>query len=116
MAGMLPGVEVARRRRLTPDSAANEWTRRSLYTSNRGTYRASINSLQRSELKQTLDAEGERLGEKAREAKGRLDVKLKSLSRSSSIRKQQDSLSLNRLSGKSSTKLRMISNLVCYRF
>ncbi|KAM7267435.1 hypothetical protein ACFE04_009601 [Oxalis oulophora] len=90
MAGMLPGVECARRRRFhqsrggapseSPSvAAAHGWTRRSsfcLYTSNHDSHHNSISSHQRiSILSQTcLD---EKLGGIAREAKERLDEKLR---------------------------------------
>ncbi|KAK2646714.1 hypothetical protein Ddye_021909 [Dipteronia dyeriana] len=84
MAGMLPGVECARRRRFhrsgDSPSMANSHvsTRRSsfcLYTSNHESHHTSIsNSLQRSIINQMYH--GEKLGGLAREAKERLNERL----------------------------------------
>ncbi|CAK9329696.1 unnamed protein product [Citrullus colocynthis] len=86
MAGMLPGVECARRRRChqnkvwsdSPPIAAQALTRRSvlcLYTSNHETLLASNPSLQRSLL---IEAEeDDKLEGIAREAKRRLDERLR---------------------------------------
>ncbi|KAK1549714.1 hypothetical protein Q3G72_006634 [Acer saccharum] len=84
MAGMLPGVECARRRRFHKSgdspSMANSHvsTRRSsfcLYTSNHESHHTSIsNSLQRSIINHTY--QDEKLGGLAREAKERLDERL----------------------------------------
>ncbi|XP_022134633.1 uncharacterized protein LOC111006855 [Momordica charantia] len=86
MAGMLPGVECARRRRChqnkvwsdSPAIAAQALTRRSvlcLYTSNHETLLASNPSLKRS-LLAAVD-EDDKLDEIAREAKRRLDERLR---------------------------------------
>ncbi|KAI9192731.1 hypothetical protein LWI28_027087 [Acer negundo] len=84
MAGMLPGVECARRRRIhqsgdSPTMAnSHVSTRRSsfcLYTSNHESHQTSIsNSLQRSIINHTY--QDEKLGGLAREAKERLDERL----------------------------------------
>ncbi|KAG7023470.1 hypothetical protein SDJN02_14495 [Cucurbita argyrosperma subsp. argyrosperma] len=86
MAGMLPGVECARRRRChqnkvwsdSPHIAAQALTRRSvlcLYTSNHETHLASNPSLERSLL---IEAdEDDKLDGSAREAKRRLDERLR---------------------------------------
>uniref|UniRef100_A0A2P2KQF1 RING finger protein 165-like isoform X2 n=1 Tax=Rhizophora mucronata TaxID=61149 RepID=A0A2P2KQF1_RHIMU len=83
MAGMLPGVECARRRRLhlsgdSPAAATHGWTRRPsfcLYTSNHESHHAAASSLQRIVL--TEAHEDGKLGAKAREAKERLDERLR---------------------------------------
>uniref|UniRef100_A0A2P2QMJ8 E3 ubiquitin-protein ligase EL5-like isoform X2 n=1 Tax=Rhizophora mucronata TaxID=61149 RepID=A0A2P2QMJ8_RHIMU len=85
MAGMLPGVEFARRRRLhqgrdSLSAATHGWTRRSpfcLYTSNSENQHASISCpLQRRGLKGGRD-EDEELGIRATEAKERLNERLR---------------------------------------
>ncbi|XWS17042.1 hypothetical protein CRYUN_Cryun33cG0033800 [Craigia yunnanensis] len=87
MAGMLAGVECARRRRFhqsgwssdSPSVAAAGSTRRSsfcLYTSNHETHHISVSSQQRSILIQAY--QDEKLGGVAREAKERLDERLRS--------------------------------------
>ncbi|KAK9947429.1 hypothetical protein M0R45_003055 [Rubus argutus] len=85
MAGMLPGVECARRRRVhqsgeSPGVAnTNGCTRRSsfcLYASNHETHQTSSFSLRRSRLNQASYPD-EKLGVEARVAKERLDVKLR---------------------------------------
>ncbi|KAI4344230.1 hypothetical protein L6164_011480 [Bauhinia variegata] len=89
MAGMLPGVECARRRRFhdSPAMAAHNSTRRSsfcLYTSNHESSLSSSSSLQRSILHQARP--NEMLGEAAREAKERLDERLRAQSKSENKR------------------------------
>ncbi|KAL5839883.1 hypothetical protein ACOSQ4_012491 [Xanthoceras sorbifolium] len=82
MAGMLPGVECARRRRFhqsgdSPSMASHVWTRRPsfcLYTSNHESHHTSISSL-RNILNQQA-SQDEKLGGLAREAKERLDERL----------------------------------------
>ncbi|PRQ46222.1 putative transcription factor C2H2 family [Rosa chinensis] len=85
MAGMLPGVECARRRRVHQSSESpslantNGCTRRSsfcLYASNHETHQTSTFSLQRSMLNQA-SYKDEKLGEEARVAKERLDERLR---------------------------------------
>ncbi|KAJ4957540.1 hypothetical protein NE237_024651 [Protea cynaroides] len=88
MAGMLPGVECARRRRFHQGGGWNEShcsssngrrTRRSafcLYTSNHETHVSAISSLLRKTPNQSFH--DEKLGGVAREAKERLDEKLRS--------------------------------------
>nr|TKR71520.1 zinc finger family protein [Populus alba] len=83
MAGVLPGVECARRRRFhrSGDSLgapAHGWTRRSsfcLYTSSHENHHGSISSLRRSILNQAC--EDEKLGGVTKEAKERLDERLR---------------------------------------
>lgn len=88
MAGMLPGVECARRRRFhqsitssdSPSTAAKSGSTRRpsfcLYTSNRDVHLiSSSSSQQRSSSNQAY--ENEKLGEIAREAKERLDERLR---------------------------------------
>ncbi|KAB1227034.1 E3 ubiquitin-protein ligase SDIR1 [Morella rubra] len=102
MAGMLPGVECARRRRFhqsgalldSPCLAAHGGTRRSsfcLYRSNHEPQHNSVssqikNKQQRSLLNQV--SQDEKLGEIAREAKERLDEKLRTQKKSESNSKQ----------------------------
>ena len=84
MAGMLPGVECARRRRVHQSGESpcvggiHGSTRRSsfcLYASNHDSHHTPTSSLQRSILNQAyMD---EKLGVEAREAKGRLDERLR---------------------------------------
>ncbi|KAK8604796.1 hypothetical protein V6N13_082268 [Hibiscus sabdariffa] len=87
MAGMLPGVECARRRRFhqsgglpdSPGAAVIGLTRRSsfcLYTSNHETHHSSVSSQQRSVSTQTH--QDDKLGGVAREARERLDGRLRS--------------------------------------
>ncbi|KAL6221349.1 hypothetical protein ACLB2K_009100 [Fragaria x ananassa] len=85
MAGMLPGVECARRRRVHQSSESpnpantNGCTRRSsfcLYASNNETHQTSTFSLQRSKLNQASYMD-EKLGVEARVAKERLDERLR---------------------------------------
>uniref|UniRef100_A0A2P2JHD0 RING-type E3 ubiquitin transferase n=4 Tax=Rhizophora mucronata TaxID=61149 RepID=A0A2P2JHD0_RHIMU len=78
MAGMLPGVNCAPRRRFhlsrdPPGAAVHGWTRQSSLCCYRGNQETL--SMQRSMLIKPL--EDEKLGAKAREAKERLDEKLK---------------------------------------
>jgi len=86
MAGMLPGVECARRRRFhrsgassdSPNMAAHGGTRRlsfCLYTSNHESHHTSASSQQRSLLNQV--DQDKKLEVVAREAKERLDERLK---------------------------------------
>ncbi|KAA8522924.1 hypothetical protein F0562_009347 [Nyssa sinensis] len=87
MAGMLPGVECARRRRFhqsgsssdSPSPSGHGLTRRSsfcLYTiSKHESHLSSSSSLQRSKVRQAY--QDEKLGGVAREAKERLDERLK---------------------------------------
>ncbi|KAJ9131189.1 hypothetical protein P3X46_035276 [Hevea brasiliensis] len=92
MAGMLPGVECARRRRFHQSSgdslggaAAFGLTRRSsfcLYTSNHEASHPSISSMQRSIANQAC--EDEKLGGLARQAKQRLDERLRTQGKSAS--------------------------------
>ncbi|KAA8535277.1 hypothetical protein F0562_030280 [Nyssa sinensis] len=100
MAGMLPGVECARRRRLhqsggwlhSPNTSAHGSTRRSsfcLYTSNHESHLSSSSSLQRSTPNQGY--EDEKLGGVAREAKERLDERLRAKSETKR-KKSQESL------------------------
>ncbi|KDP30180.1 hypothetical protein JCGZ_16962 [Jatropha curcas] len=92
MAGMLPGVECARRRRFhqscdTPCSAVSGSTRRSsfcLYTSNHESSHTSISSSLRSIINKAY--EDEMLGVVARQAKERLDERLRIQRKSSSKR------------------------------
>lgn len=103
MAGMLPGVECARRRRFhqsggcsdSPTVAVNGCTRRSsfcLYTSNHENHHAtSSSSMQRSVLNQAYS--DEKLGGVAREAKERLDERLRTQRKSEPTRnKSKESL------------------------
>ncbi|KAJ7942538.1 RING/U-box superfamily protein [Quillaja saponaria] len=99
MAGMLPGVECARRRRFhrggglsadSPTMASHNSTRRSsfcLYTSNHESHQPSSSLLQRSILNQAyLD---EKLGGVAREAKERLDERLRTQRKSETKSKEK---------------------------
>ncbi|XP_011033494.1 PREDICTED: E3 ubiquitin-protein ligase EL5-like isoform X2 [Populus euphratica] len=93
MAGVLPGVECARRRRFhrSGDSLgapAHGWTRRPsfcLYTSSHENHHGSISSVpkQRSILNQAY--EDEKLGAVAKEAKERLDERLRMQKKKSEI-------------------------------
>ncbi|KAE8654494.1 zinc finger family protein [Hibiscus syriacus] len=87
MAGMLPGVECARRRRFhqsgglsdSPSAAVIGLTRRSsfcLYASNHETHHTSVSSQQRSISTQTY--QDDKLGVVVREARERLDGRLRS--------------------------------------
>ncbi|XP_022999563.1 probable E3 ubiquitin-protein ligase RHY1A [Cucurbita maxima] len=92
MAGMLPGVECARRRRFhqsitssdSPSTAAKLGSTRRpsfcLYTSNRDFHITSSSSSSRSQQRSSSNQayQTEKLGEIAREAKERLDERLKS--------------------------------------
>ncbi|XP_022730703.1 probable E3 ubiquitin-protein ligase RHY1A [Durio zibethinus] len=109
MAGMLPGVECARRRRFhqsggssdSPSVAAIGSTRRSsfcLYTSNHDTHHSSVSSQQRSILFQAY--QDEKLGGVAREAKERLDERLRS-QRKSEPKRQNNKESLKGVDGRS---------------
>ncbi|XP_043718578.1 uncharacterized protein LOC122666618 [Telopea speciosissima] len=87
MAGMLPGVECARRRRFhqgggwiesQSKAAGNGRTRRSafcLYASNHESHLSSSSSLPRNPTNQSF--QDEKLGGVAREAKERLDERLR---------------------------------------
>ncbi|CAI9754720.1 unnamed protein product [Fraxinus pennsylvanica] len=85
MAGMLPGVESARRRRVHSDSptpSGYNFTRRSsfcLYTSNHENLHNSSSSMRNPISQAYCD---EKLGDVAREAKRRLDERLKAQSTS----------------------------------
>lgn len=92
---MLPGVECARRRRFhtsgawsdSPSVAAHGGTRRSsfcLYTSNHESHHPSTSSLQRRLLNQVC--QDEKLGVEAREAKERLDERLRTKRKSEAKR------------------------------
>ncbi|XP_050364594.1 probable E3 ubiquitin-protein ligase RHY1A [Argentina anserina] len=90
MAGMLPGVECARRRRVhrsgeSPSLAnTNGCSRRPsfcLYASNHETHQTSTFSLQRSKLNQASYTD-EKLGVEARVAKDRLDERLRTQKKS----------------------------------
>eukprot|EP00257_Ricinus_communis_P023038 XP_015582920.1 probable E3 ubiquitin-protein ligase RHY1A [Ricinus communis] len=94
MAGMLPGVECARRRRFhqssdsTAAAAYGGSTRRSsfcLYTGNHESSHGSTSSLQRNILSKVY--EDEKLGGVARQAKERLDERLRTQRKSSSKRR-----------------------------
>ncbi|XVE71570.1 hypothetical protein DITRI_Ditri10aG0161800 [Diplodiscus trichospermus] len=87
MAGMLPGVECARRRRFHQSGSGSDsssvavigLTRRSsfcLYTSSHETHHSSVSSQQRSVSGQAY--QDQKLGGAAREAKERLDERLRS--------------------------------------
>ncbi|XP_022751659.1 probable E3 ubiquitin-protein ligase RHY1A isoform X2 [Durio zibethinus] len=108
MAGMLPGVECARRRRIyqsggssdSPSLAATGLTRRStfcLYTSNHETHNSSVSSQQRSILIQAH--QDERLGGAAGEAKERLDQRLRT-QRKSKPERQNSKESLKCVDGR----------------
>ncbi|KAJ8753128.1 hypothetical protein K2173_017687 [Erythroxylum novogranatense] len=93
MAGMLPGVESARRRRFhqsgdMPSVSTHGCSRRSsfcLYASNhKSSHLCSIRSLRRGVLNHA--SEDEKLGERAREAKERLDERLRNQSKSATRR------------------------------
>ncbi|XP_038712157.1 probable E3 ubiquitin-protein ligase RHY1A isoform X1 [Tripterygium wilfordii] len=100
MAGMLAGVECARRRRFhqsgggldTPSTASHGGgTRRPsfcLYSGNHETNHSSIPSMQRRILDQ--ENQDERLGGVAREAKERLDERLKTQRKSATTRQKVD--------------------------
>lgn len=87
MAGMLPGVECARRRRFhqSGDSLgapAHGWSRKPsfcLYTSSHESYHGSVSSLQKQKQRSVSSQayEDEKLGGVAREAKERLDERLR---------------------------------------
>ncbi|KAM1072254.1 hypothetical protein ACFX13_017807 [Malus domestica] len=97
MAGMLPGVESARRRRVRQSGeppcvgGIHGSTRRScfcLYASNHESHHTSTSPLQRSILNQAyMD---EKLGVEAREAKGRLDERLRT-QRKSQLKRHNNS-------------------------
>ncbi|OAY46961.1 probable E3 ubiquitin-protein ligase RHY1A [Manihot esculenta] len=92
MAGMLPGVECARRRRFhqssgdsTGGAAAFSSTRRPsfcLYTSNHETSHSSISSLKKQRSISNQAYEDEKLGGLARQAKERLDERLRTQKKS----------------------------------
>ncbi|MBA0603469.1 hypothetical protein Gorai_003612, partial [Gossypium raimondii] len=84
MAGMLAGVECARRRRFHQSGGSSDsvlgFTRRPsfcLYTSNHESLHSSVFS-QRRVLIEGYEDDDEKLGEVAREAKERLDERLRS--------------------------------------
>lgn len=85
MAGMLPGVECARRRRLhqSGDSlgaSAHGWSRKPsfcLYTSSHESHHGLVSSLQKQRSVSSQAYEDEKLGGVAREAKERLDERLR---------------------------------------
>lgn len=87
MAGMMPGVECARRRRFhqSGDSLgapAHGWSRKPsfcLYTSSHESYHGSVSSLQKQKQRSVSSQayEDEKLGGVAREAKERLDERLR---------------------------------------
>ncbi|XP_023538036.1 probable E3 ubiquitin-protein ligase RHY1A [Cucurbita pepo subsp. pepo] len=101
MAGMLPGVECARRRRFhqsitSSDSASTAAklgsTRRSsfcLYTSNRDFHLTSSSSQQRCSSNHAY--QNEKLGQAAREAKERLDERLRTHRKPENSRKKSSS-------------------------
>ncbi|XWS27128.1 hypothetical protein CRYUN_Cryun26dG0089500 [Craigia yunnanensis] len=108
MAGMLPGVECARRRRFhqsggssdSPSVASIGLTRRSsfcLYTSNHETHHSSVSSQQRSISIQAY--QDEKLGGVAREAKERLHERLRS-QRKSEPKRQNSKESLKCVDGR----------------
>ncbi|KAK6942225.1 Zinc finger, RING-type [Dillenia turbinata] len=95
MAGMLPGVECARRRKFrksvalfdSPTTVAHGGTRRSsfcLYTSNHESHIPSSSSLQQRGIAQTYG--DEKLGRVAREARERLDERLRTQRKTESRR------------------------------
>ncbi|KAK4604615.1 hypothetical protein RGQ29_012899 [Quercus rubra] len=97
MAGSLPGVECARRRRFhrsvswsdSPNLAVHGGSRRSsfcLYTSNRDTHHSYTSSLQQRTLLNQA-SQDEKLEEVAREAKERLDGKLRKPRKSSETKR-----------------------------
>ncbi|XP_022756502.1 probable E3 ubiquitin-protein ligase RHY1A [Durio zibethinus] len=109
MAGMLPGVEYARRRRFhrsegpsdSPSVSAAGLTRRSsfgLYKSSHETHHCSVSSQQRSTLIQAH--QDEKLGGVAREAKERLDERLRS-QRKPEPKRQTSKESLKCMDGRS---------------
>lgn len=107
MAGMLPGVEFARRRRLYgySDSSSvaghSNWTRRSsfcLYTSNHESHLSSSSATQRSILNQAY--QDDKLGEVAREAKERLDERLRTQRNMSETRRNNNSKESSIMGGK----------------
>lgn len=85
MAGMLPGVECARRRRFhqSGDSLgapAHGWSRKPsfcLYTSSHESHHGLVSSLQKQRIVSSQAYEDEKLGGVAREAKERLDERLR---------------------------------------
>eukprot|EP00262_Sarcandra_glabra_P002476 TRINITY_DN127_c0_g1_i3.p1 TRINITY_DN127_c0_g1~~TRINITY_DN127_c0_g1_i3.p1 ORF type:complete len:199 (+),score=19.97 TRINITY_DN127_c0_g1_i3:169-765(+) len=96
MAGMLPGVECARRRRFhqggstdLPNNVANNRTRRSsfcLYASNHESH-LNTSSMQRAERSGSSQSfQAGQLGCAAREAKDRLDERLKTQKKSETMR------------------------------
>ncbi|XP_030477721.1 probable E3 ubiquitin-protein ligase RHY1A isoform X2 [Cannabis sativa] len=106
MAGMLPGVECARRRRFhqsggscdsmgAPSSSCGR-TRRSsfcLYTSNHETHTTSASILKRTMFSNQFYQDDEKLGVVAREAKERLDERLRT-QRKSEPKRQNNSRDL----------------------
>ncbi|KAL5547679.1 hypothetical protein UlMin_002910 [Ulmus minor] len=97
MAGMLPGVECARRRRFHQSGGSSDslnvpshgWTRRSsfcLYTSNHETHHSSTSLLKQRSISNQAYQDDEKLGAEAREAKERLDERLRTQRKSNSKR------------------------------
>ncbi|XP_057460183.1 probable E3 ubiquitin-protein ligase RHY1A [Actinidia eriantha] len=116
MAGMLPGVECARRRRLrqsggwsdSPAAAGHGLTRRSsfcLYASNN---ECQLSSSSSSSMKRSTGREGyqdEKLGGVAREAKERLDERLRAQRKSETKRNQtQESFRSSTLEGTTTSR------------
>lgn len=110
MAGSLPGVECARRRRFhqsvawsdSPNMAVHSGSRRPsfcLYTSNHESHHSSTFSVQRTLLNQVC--QDEKLEEVAREAKERLDGKLRIQRKSETKRNRNSKDSLRCVESKS---------------
>ncbi|KAJ0984834.1 hypothetical protein J5N97_003190 [Dioscorea zingiberensis] len=104
MAGMLPGVECARRRRFHQGGSMDSPTgsRRSsfcLYTTSHESHLNNSNSKQRSSLNKELH--GLALGSIAREAKERLDERLRAQQRASEMKrhKSMDNIKINKNGG-----------------
>ncbi|KAB1996528.1 hypothetical protein ES319_D13G238000v1 [Gossypium barbadense] len=105
MAGMLAGVECARRRRFHQSGGSSDsvlgFTRRPsfcLYTSNHESLHSSVFS-QRRVLIEGYEDDDEKLGEVAREAKERLDERLRS-QRKSEPKRQNSKETMNHMHGK----------------
>ncbi|XP_021899416.1 E3 ubiquitin-protein ligase ZNRF3-like [Carica papaya] len=123
MAGMLPGVECARRRRFhqsvacsdsSPSLAAHGWTRRPsfcLYSSNRETHHSSVSSLPRLKSNQAY-SQDEKLGEIAREAKERLDERLRTQRKLDPKRKKNIDEKLKVADGRSTAAVRELQTEV----
>lgn len=102
MAGMLPGVECARRRRFHqagdyPAPGSSGWTRRSSFCLHTGSNERAF-SLHTSLL--NYGYEDEKLGDVAREAKGRLDERLRSQTKSETRRHKNHGGGLRRVNGR----------------